>query len=141
LFQKSWTGKPPESYVLEGIASGGRAVLVWAGLREAFAAATARKTISSDMKKMVLLLGLGLAGLCGCTHQYTMKLNNGMTVTTDSKPKLRGNNYYFQDASGRENVIPQSRVRVIEPSSMAAEENKFHPSNPKQRHWYLLWLG
>jgi hypothetical protein len=52
-----------------------------------------------------------------------------MQITTASKPKLKGATYYFKDASGRVNKIPQSRVIEIMPASMAKEEKTlFKPS-------------
>jgi hypothetical protein len=74
--------------------------------------------------------------LCGCTTQYVMKLTNGTKISTPGKPKLRGANYYFKDAKGEQQVIPQSRVLEIEPESMAKEEDKFKPSEPYKKHWY-----
>ncbi len=82
------------------------------------------------MKTLRLLMAIGLIGLCGCANHYVMKLNNGLQVTTASKPKLKGGYYYFKDASGRENYIPQTRVREIEPASMAKEENPIFKPTP-----------
>ena len=80
------------------------------------------------MKRLSGILSVAVL-LSGCAHQYVMKLSNGMTVTTASKPKLKGANYYFKDATGQENVVPQSRVLEIEPASMAKEEKgRFRPS-------------
>jgi len=81
-------------------------------------------------------LFLLVISLCGCAHQYTMKLTNGVTVTSASKPQLRGANYYYKGPRGEQQVIPQSRVLEIEPTSMASEENKFKPTEPKKKHWY-----
>jgi hypothetical protein len=94
------------------------------------------------MKRNVLplVLGVGLAVLCGCAQQYVMKLNNGGTITTASKPKLKGSNYYFKDALGRTNYVPQGRVVSIEPASMASEEKSFTPNYPKPKnHWWQFW--
>ena len=91
------------------------------------------------MKKWKSLVALGLVALCGCAHEYVMKLSNGMQITTPHKPKLQGANYYYKDAQGRENIIPQSRVVEIEPASMVAEDNKFTPANPKTKHWWQFW--
>jgi len=91
------------------------------------------------MKKLILFLFLAAWLVCGCAHQYVMKLSNGMKVTTASKPELKGANYYFKDATGQVNVIPQSRVLEIEPASMAEEENKFTPAKPKKSHWWKFW--
>ncbi len=86
--------------------------------------------------KLFLSLLLNLLLLCGCAHQYVMKLSNGQVISTPSKPKLKGPNYHYKDALGRENMIPAGRVTEIEPASMAAEENQFKASNPKPKHWY-----
>ena len=91
------------------------------------------------MKNLSWILYLGLLLVCGCTHQYVMKLGNGTRVTTASKPQLKGSNYYFKDATGQINAVPQSRVLEIEPASMAAEEDKFTPSKPKKSHWWKFW--
>ncbi len=83
---------------------------------------------SPAMKKPVLLLVLSLFTLCGCAHQYVMKLSNGTQLTTANKPQLKGGFYYYKDAQGRERREPQSRVRVIEPASLAKEEQpRFKP--------------
>ncbi len=74
------------------------------------------------MNKLVLILLVGLAALCGCTHHYVMKLTNGMQITTASKPKLKEGFYYYKDAKGEQVRIPRGRVRQIEPASMAKEE-------------------
>jgi hypothetical protein len=83
-----------------------------------------------------LFLFLLIISLSGCAHQYTMKLTNGVSITSVGKPKLRGSNYYYKGPRGEEQVIPQSRVLEIEPTSMAVEENKFKPTEPKKKHWY-----
>jgi hypothetical protein len=76
------------------------------------------------------------ASLCGCASQYEMKLTNGMKISTPGKPKLRGSYYYYKDAKGDEQAVPQSRVLEIQPESMAKEENKFKAPEPKKQHWY-----
>jgi hypothetical protein len=86
------------------------------------------------MKNPSLLLLV--ISLSGCAHQYTMKLTNGVRITSSGKPKLRGPYYYYNGPRGEQQVIPQSRVLEIEPSSMAQEENKFKPAEPKKKHWY-----
>ena len=91
------------------------------------------------MKKWILPLVLSLVALCGCAHEYVMKLNNGMQLTSPHKPKLEGSNYHFKDAQGRDNYIPQSRVVEIAPASMVAEENQFTPSKPETKHWWQFW--
>jgi hypothetical protein len=91
------------------------------------------------MKKLVLPLAASLVVLCGCAHSYVMKLSNGVRIVTPSKPRLKGANYYFKDAMGRENVMPQSRVTEISPASMVTEDNKFQPTPPKKTHWWHFW--
>ena len=91
------------------------------------------------MKRLTLVLCLsGL--LCGCAQQYVIKLSNGMQLTTANKPKLKGATYYFKDAAGHENTIPQGRVTEIEPASEATQEANFKPSYPKPKtHWWQFW--
>jgi len=87
-----------------------------------------------------LAVALVLLSLCGCASHYVIKLNNGSTVTTASKPKLKGSTYYYKDAKGDMVSLPQSRVREIEPASMAAEENKqFTPPEPYKKPWWHFW--
>jgi hypothetical protein len=89
--------------------------------------------MTAKMKTIRLGLALGLMlSLCGCAHSYVMKLNNGLQVTSSSKPKLKDGFYCYKDASGKERYMPQSRVLLIEPSSMATEEKaRFNPSTSK----------
>lgn len=91
------------------------------------------------MKKFLLPLALGLFTLCGCAHQYVVKLSNGTELSTPSKPKLKGANYYVKDAKGIEHPIPQSRVSVIQPASMAAQEKKVAKYPKTKRHWWQFW--
>ncbi len=92
------------------------------------------------MKKLTPLLLTGLLALTGCASQYVMKLNNGTEVRTAGKPKLDKGYYICKDAKGREFTVPQGRVRVLEPASMAREEEKqseFKPQKP--HHWWHFW--
>ena len=94
------------------------------------------------MQKIKLLLVLGLAAaLCGCAQTYVMRLSNGSQIVSANKPKLKGATYYFKDATGKVNTLPQSRVVEIEPTSMAKEETEsFKPHYPKpKRHWWQFW--
>ena len=97
------------------------------------------------MKPATLLLCLGLLASSGCAHHYVMKLNNGMEITTATKPKLKDGIYHFKDAKGEEHMVPESRVRELAPASVADRESKAPPlkaePQQKKRHWYLLWLG
>jgi hypothetical protein len=82
------------------------------------------------MKK--LFLGLVVAGLLsGCSHRYVVTLNNNMRLTATTKPRLKGGNYYFKDAQGKETYVPSGRVKEIAPASMANEEKK--PFKPEAR--------
>ena len=96
------------------------------------------------MKKAALPLLIGLIALTGCAHRYVMKLNNGMEITTASKPKLKEGVYQFKDAKGEEHFVPLTRVREVAPASMAEREDKPQPiiAEPplKKRKWFLLWL-
>jgi hypothetical protein len=83
-----------------------------------------------------LCLLIALVSWCGCAHQYVMKLTNGMQITSNGKPKLKGSNFYYKGPRGEEQVIPQSRVIEVEPASIAREENKFKVSEPRKKHWY-----
>src|ERR1019366_8727616 len=93
------------------------------------------------MKKAALPLLIGLIALTGCAHHYVMKLNNGMEITTASKPKLKEGVYQFKDAKGEEHFVPLTRVREVAPASMAEREDKPQPikAEPplKKRKWYL----
>ena len=80
-----------------------------------------------------LLLALSL---CGCAHQYVMKLTNGATLTTANKPKLKGSVYYYKGPHGEMQAVQQGRVMEIEPASMAKEEKQFKPAQPYKKHWY-----
>ena len=90
---------------------------------------------------LTLLISLGV--LCGCAHQYLMKLSNGDVLISLSKPKPVGTTYHFTDRSGTEHVIAQSRVIKVEPVSPVKEEEKPpSPAEPKKpKHWYFLWLA
>lgn len=75
-----------------------------------------------------MVLTLCALGLCGCSHNYVMRLNNGLRITTASKPKLKDGAFYYKDGLGRVNSIPAGRVREIAPASMAEEESgRFRP--------------
>ena len=95
------------------------------------------------MNRLVLLLAVGMVAATGCTTQYVMKLSNGSTITTPGKPKLKGTYYHFKDAKGQDNMVPQSRVVLIQPASMAAEEKKKFEAQtayPKPKtHWWQFW--
>ena len=85
---------------------------------------------------------LGLILLCGCAQHYTIKLSNGYQIESIGKPKLVGGSFRYKDATGRDHLIPESRVMEMEPTSMVTEEQKTFtpPQQHAPRHWYLLWL-
>jgi hypothetical protein len=94
-------------------------------------------------RKLALTLLVSLAALCGCTHQYLMKLSNGDQTISLSKPKLQGTNYHFMNGDGVGYVIPQNRVVKIETISVVKEQEQ--PVSPvkskRPKHWYFLWLA
>lgn len=85
----------------------------------------------------------GLLCLCGCVHEYLIKLNDGDQVISLSKPKFQGTNCYFIDTTGSRCMVPRSHVAKIRGISMVHEGQKPAPSAPpkKPRHWYFLWLA
>jgi len=93
--------------------------------------------------RLVSTLLVGLAGLCGCAHEYLIKLDNGDQIVSVSKPNAQGTGYHFTDGTGMEHVIPQNRVAKIQPVSVVtAEEKPMSPAKPKKpKHWYFLWLA
>ena len=93
--------------------------------------------------KLVFALLVSLIGLCGCVHEYLMKLSDGDHIFSLSKPKLQGTNYLFTDQQGTGYVIPRSRVVKIQAVSIVKKEEKpMAPTQPKKpKHWYFLWLA
>ena len=84
------------------------------------------------MKKLVVPLLACALLLCGCARHWVMKLNNGIQITTVGKPKLKGNSYYYKDATGKVREVSQGRVAEIEPQSMAKrEKGQFIPATAK----------
>jgi hypothetical protein len=94
-------------------------------------------------QKCAVTLLVSLAVLCGCAHQYLIKLNNGDQIVSFSKPNLQESNYHFTDSTGVKHVLPQSRVVKIQTISVVTEEEKPVPSAKPQKpkHWYFLWLA
>jgi hypothetical protein len=77
------------------------------------------------MKRLFGSLCLGAFLWSGCAgNTYVIKLNNGLRLTSTSRPKLEHGNYVYTDASGKTASVPAGRVREIEPASMAKEEEK-----------------
>jgi len=74
------------------------------------------------MKIAVILLMFSVLALSGCSRHYVMTLNNGTKVVAASKPQLKEGTYYFKDATGGEQTIPQGRVREISPGTHSKTE-------------------
>ena len=85
------------------------------------------------MKNLLLILLLALAGLFGCAHSYVITMNNGMRISSPTKPRLQGSKYVFKDARGKEISVPVGRVREIAPASMVKEEKPAFNSQPQSR--------
>ncbi len=84
------------------------------------------------MKRALISVMLVLLGLtAGCARHYVIRLNNGVQVTTTSKPKLKNGTYYFKDARGKTQAIAAGRVSEVAPASMAREEKS--PFKPETR--------
>lgn len=85
---------------------------------------------------------VGLVCLCGCAHQYLLKLNNGDELFALTKPKLQGTNYIYTNRVGSPCLIPQIYVAKIRAVTLVEEKPK--PATPppkKPKHWYFLWLA
>jgi hypothetical protein len=76
------------------------------------------------MNKLALPLVIALLALSGCAHQYVVRLGNGQSIITASKPKLKDGVYHFKDARGQDQAISSARVVEMEPASMARQETK-----------------
>ena len=85
------------------------------------------------MKKMALILLVGLAVLCGCAHTYVITLDSGQRISTASKPRLENGRYVFKDAAGRPTFVPAGRVREIAPASMTEEQKPMFNPQPKTK--------
>ena len=77
--------------------------------------------IGVAMKKLSLLLLLGLELCSGCAQHYIVTLNNGTQIGTTSKPHLKDNAYIYKDMRGQETAMPAGRVREIAPASMVKQ--------------------
>jgi len=65
--------------------------------------------------KRHLLLAACLLALAGCSSEYIISTADGQMITTDNKPKLdkASGMIRFEDAEGKEQMIPQSQIRQI----------------------------
>jgi hypothetical protein len=131
---------------IEGLHSGKQRAVAFSGLAASQRIQQSQVEMSATKikRKFAFALLVSLVSLCGCAHQYLMKLSNGDRLVSVTKPKLQATNYYFRDASGQEHVIPQSRVAKIETGWVVKEKEKplASPARPKRhKHWYLLWLA
>ena len=76
------------------------------------------------MRTTNLLVCLAFLSLCGCSHQYVIKLSNGTRITSVGKPKLDKGYYVYKDAHGDKHSVAQGRVVEIANASIAAEDDK-----------------
>ncbi len=77
----------------------------------------------------IVLLGMCMLMLAGCSRKYVITTTNGNRITTQGKPKLKQSVYIFKDSEGRESFVSAGRVREIAPASMSQEPSKlFVPS-------------
>ena len=93
------------------------------------------------MKASQLCLLATLMLLCGCANHYVVTLNNGAQITSASKPKHVDGAYQFKDVSGKEQSIPEGRVREVSPASMMDQPAKSSNKPIEKKHWYYLWLA
>ena len=96
--------------------------------------------------RMAVTLLVGWIGLCGCQHQYIIRLRNGEQILAPTKPKLQGTNYYYSAGGGTMYAIPRSHVVNIRAASVKKVEEQpaswQTPASPKKpKHWYFLWLA
>ena len=83
------------------------------------------------MKTIVSILLLGTVLLSGCARRYVITQNNGATISTRSKPKLKNGSYVYRDFEGRTTSIPAGSVRQIAPASMAKDDSQQFNPNPR----------
>jgi len=82
------------------------------------------------MKKVSLVLAVGVFALAGCARHYAVSMNNGVKVYTKSKPKLEHGYYVFKDGSGKKVAVAAGDVLQIQPASMEGKSGgNFLPSN------------
>ena len=73
------------------------------------------------MKKLSLLLLLGLGVCSGCAQHYIITRTNGAQIGARSKPHLKNGAYVFKDMEGKDAAIPAGSVKEIAPASMVKE--------------------
>ena len=93
------------------------------------------------MKISRLCLFASLLFLCSCANHYVVTLNNGGQITSAGKPKHVDGAYQFKDVSGKEQSIPDGRVREVSPASMMDQPAKAPKKPVEKKHWYYLWLA
>ena len=66
------------------------------------------------MKRHILLAAC-LAVLAGCSSHYVITTADGQMITTENKPRLDRDSgmVRFEDAEGKEQMIPQTQIRQI----------------------------
>lgn len=86
------------------------------------------------MKTTNLLICLALLPLCGCSHQYVIRMSNGTRLSAVGKPKLEKGYYVYKDAHGEKHAIAQGRVVEISNASIAEDEkSKFIQPTAQQK--------
>src|SRR5579872_4574476 len=87
---------------------------------------TPKKFWSENMKTIALFFLLTLLVCAGCANHYDITLSNGTVITAKGKPRLdeKRHIFFFTDANGKTNVIPEFRVTQIAPQSMAGDDSK-----------------
>jgi len=75
------------------------------------------------MRKTFLPALALLLVLTGCAQNYVIKMSDGTSVQSKTKPKLVNGFYHYTDASGQEGrPIYSGRIREIAPASMVTDE-------------------
>ena len=95
---------------------------------------------------VAITLLLGLVVLCGCQHQYIIRLKNGEQILSQSKPRLEGTNYYYSAGAGATFMVPRNHVVSVRAASLKKVQEEPAPPNSspkpaKPKHWYFLWLA
>ena len=84
------------------------------------------------VKKLWLLLPLGVLLSTGCARNYTITLTNGTQLGAKGKPKLKDGAYYFKDASGRDTSVSAGRVSQIGPASSTKDQKAGFIDSPSK---------